>query len=120
MSIVVRFSLDQKSYERLKEDAKKANRSLQDYIRATLLPETQNILSVEGAIKRIQANAELFENTEFTLPQVFGEEWDLTRETGAGMLGKHFGEYIDANPQLGITLVPDKLIQRRAVYTYKK
>lgn len=113
----VRFALNDEYYARLENDAQNAHMSLQDFIRLKLFNET-TIFTVDEAVKRIK-NGD-FENIEFTLPDIYGDDWKMSREDGAGALGKNFYNYISEHPELGIRIVPDKKIKRRAVYTYNK
>ena len=113
----VRFALNEDYYTRLENDAQNAHMNIQDYIRFKLFNE-KTIFTVDEAVKRIQQGN--FENSEFTLPDVYGEDWTITKEEGAGALGKSFYKYITDHPELDIRFVPNRLINRRAVYTYKK
>lgn len=113
----VRFALNDEYYTRLERDAQNACMNIQDYIRFKLFNEI-TIFTVDEAIKRIKNGN--FEDTEFTLPDVYGDEWTMSREDGAGALGKYFYNYISEHPELGIRFVPDKTIKRRAVYTLVK
>lgn len=112
-----RFDLNEEYSERLKNDAEAMHLSIQDYIRYKLFGET-TIFTVDEAVRRIQNGS--FENIEFTLPDVYGEdEWTIQRGP-AGVFGKAFYIHITEHPELGIRFVPDHTIKRRAVYTYKK
>lgn len=113
----VRFALNDDHYCKLENDAQNANMNIQDYIRFKLFNET-TIFTVDEAIRRIKEGG--FENTEFTLPDVYGDDWTMSREDGAGVLGKHFFNHIAKHPELGIRFVPDRTIKRRVVYTYQK
>ena len=113
----VRFALNDEYYTRLENDAQNAHMNVQDYIRFKLFNET-TIFTVDEAVRRIQNGN--FENIEFTLPDVYSDDWTMSREDGAGALGKYFFTYITDHPELGIRFVPDRTIKRRAVYTYKK
>lgn len=114
---VVRFALNDEYYARLENDAKNAHMNIQDYIRLKLFNET-TIFTVDEAVKRI-INGN-FDCIEFTLPDVYGDDWTMSREEGAGALGKNFYNYIVEHPELGIRFIPGKTIKRRAVYTYHK
>lgn len=112
-----RFDLNKDYSEKLENLATEKHMSVQDFIRFKIFNET-TIFTVDEAVKRIQ-NGE-FENTEFTLPDVYGEEeWTIERGP-AGVFGKNFYNHITNHPDLGIRFVPDRTIKRRAVYTYKK
>lgn len=112
-----RFDLNKDYSEKLENLAAEKHMNVQDFIRFKIFNET-TIFTVDEAVKRIQ-NGE-FENTEFTLPDVYGEdEWMIERGP-AGVFGKNFYNHITNHPDLGIRFVPDRTIKRRAVYTYKK
>lgn len=112
-----RFDLNKDYSEKLENLAAEKHMNVQDFIRFKIFNET-TIFTVDEAVKRIQ-NGE-FENTEFTLPDVYGEdEWTIERGP-AGVFGKNFYNHITNHPDLGIRFVPDRTIKRRAVYTYKK
>ena len=113
----VRFALNDEYYERLEKDAAEAHMNIQNYIRLKLFNE-RTIFTVEEAVRRIQNG--YFENREFTLPDAYGYDWTMSREDGAGSLGKYFNAYILEHPEFGITYIPDKTIKRRAVYTFKR
>ena len=113
----VRFSLNEEHYAQLQNAAQNANMSIQDYIRFKIF-DTKTIFSVDEAVKRIQAGN--FEDRQFTLPDVYGDDWTMTKTDGAGSLGKAFNKYILEHPELGIRHIPDQLIDRRHVYIYKK
>ncbi|WP_352416491.1 DUF1413 domain-containing protein [Oscillibacter ruminantium] len=112
-----RFDLNKDYSEKLENLAAEKHMNVQDFIRFKIFNET-TIFTVDEAVKRIQ-NGE-FENTEFTLPDVYGEdEWTIERGP-AGVFGKNFYNHITNHPDLGIRFVPDRTFKRRAVYTYKK
>lgn len=113
----IRFSLSDEYYAKLLSDAQNTNMNVQNYIRFKLFNET-TIFTVDEAVRRIR-NGD-FENIEFTLPDVFGDDWTMTKEEGAGVFGKNFYNYVSDHPELGIHFIPDKTIKRRAVYTYLK
>lgn len=113
----VRFALNDEYYHRLENNAQNANMNIQDYIRFRLFNEI-TIFTVEEAVRRIRDGN--FEDTEFTLPDVYGDNWTMSREDGAGALEKHFYNYITEHPELGIHFIPDRTIKRRAVYTYNR
>ncbi|RJQ25110.1 DUF1413 domain-containing protein [Candidatus Parcubacteria bacterium] len=112
-----RFDLNKEYSEKLEKLAAEKHMNVQDFIRFKIFNET-TIFTVDEAVKRIQNGG--FENTEFTLPDVYGEdEWTIKRGP-AGVFGKNFYIHITNHPELGISFSPDRTIKRRAVYTYKR
>ncbi|WP_189270056.1 DUF1413 domain-containing protein [Pseudobutyrivibrio ruminis] len=54
----------------------------------------------------------------FTLPDIYGEEWTMTRANGAGAFGKKFFYHISKHPEEGISRLEGLKINNRAVYRY--
>lgn len=52
--------------------------------------------TVDEAVRRIKEGN--WENIEFTLPDVYGDDWTMSREDGAGALGKYFFNHITEHP----------------------
>ena len=71
-----RFDLNEEYSKRLEKMAEEAKMNIQDFIRYKLFGE-KTIFTVEEAIRRIQTGD--FDGKEFTLPDVFGEEWTLEK-----------------------------------------
>lgn len=111
-----RFNLNDEYSKRLEQMAEEAQMNVQDFIRYKLFEEA-SIFTVEEAVRRIQTGN--FEDKEFTLPDVYGEEWNLERGP-SGVFGKKFYDHITAHPELGIRHVPGRQINRRTVYIYHK
>ncbi|MEE0862891.1 MAG: hypothetical protein U0L79_07910 [Lachnospiraceae bacterium] len=117
---IVKLTLNEESYQELKKLAEGENQSIQDYIRSKIFGSS--IFTVDEAIERIQSgnfhNQELYPNG-FELPDVYGDDWTIPRGP-AGVFGKNFYNYIEANPDFGIKFKDMGKYGRRAVYTYKK
>ena len=111
----IRFALNEEYYKKLQQMAEDENLSIQDYIRNTLF-QINTIFTPEEAVKRIQQGD--FKNKEFTLPDVYGDEWTIERGP-AGVFGKSFYNYIEDNPDLGIEFVNMGKYGRRATYKLK-
>jgi len=109
---VVKFTLDEEYYKKLEKMAKDKNQSIQDYIRNTLF-KINTIFTPEEAVRRIQQGD--FKDKEFTLPDVYADEWTIERGL-AGVFGKNFYNYIEDNPDLGIRFVNMGKYGRRATY----
>jgi len=117
---VVKLTLNDESYQELQRLADANNQSMQDYIRSKIFGES--IFTVDEAIRRIQAgnfdNPDLYPDG-FELPDVYGDDWTIARGP-AGVFGKHFFNFVEANPELGIKFKDMGKYGRRAVYTYSK
>lgn len=91
---VVKLTLNDEYYQRLKEMADAENKSIQDYIRDKIF-NLSTIFTPEEAIRRIQnGNFEFSEG--FTLPDVYGDDWTIERGP-AGVFGKKFYNYVKKN-----------------------
>ena len=92
---VVKFSISDEWMERLEQEAADANMTVQDYVRFKLFGETeaapQTIFTPEEAVRR--ALEKYNSGDLFTIPELYDEEWTLTRETGAGVFGRKFYDY---------------------------
>ena len=114
---VVKLTLNDEYYQRLKEMADAENKSIQDYIRDKIF-NLSTIFTPEEAIRRIKNGN--FESSEgFTLPDVYGDDWTIERGL-AGVFGKKFYNYVKKKPELGIRFKDMGKYGRRAVYTYSK
>ena len=110
-----RFDLNEAYGKRLEKDAEDNMMTVQDYIRFKLFP-SENIFTVLELVKRIQERGP---TTEFTIPDLYSpEEWSLVDRAVAGVLGKNFFKFTSSHPNLGISLVPNRRVNRRAVYSY--
>ena len=99
---VVKFSISDEWMARLEQEAVQANMIVQDYVRYKLFGETeaapQTIFTPEEAVRR--ALKKFKPGELFTVPQIYGEEWTLTRETGAGVFGRKFYDYTEGRTDI--------------------
>lgn len=119
---IIRFDLSDEYREKLEQAAEQMQMSVQDYIRYKLFG-IKTIFTVDEAVRRIQ-NGDFYDLEKypkgFTLPDVYGPEWIVERGF-AGVFGRRFNEYIEANPELGIVWIDKECKQRRrAHYIYNK
>lgn len=110
---VLKLTLSDEYYEKLQEMARNEHKSMQDYIRDKIFG-IETIFTPEEAVRRIkEGNYEI--GSEFTLPDVYGDDWTIERGP-AGVFGKKFYNYTIENPDLGIRFVNMGKYGRRAVY----
>lgn len=114
---IVKLTLNDEYYEKLKIMAQAEQKSIQDFIRDTIF-QIDTIFTLEEAINRIHQK-EYKIGDEFELPDVYGEDWTIERGP-AGVFGKKFFNYVNANPQLGIEFKDMGKYGRRAVYKIVK
>ena len=115
---VIRVSLNDESYEELQKMAKAENLSIQDYIRKVVFQKEDTIFTVEEAVRRIQEGA-VDHLDEFTLPDVYGDEWTIERGP-AGVFGKNFYNYVEEHTEFGIRFKDMGKYRRRATYTLER
>lgn len=112
-----RFDLNDEYGKRLEKDAEDNMMTVQDYIRSRLFP-SENIFTVLELVKRIKAKGP---SEEFTIPDLYSdEEWSSIDRSVAGVLGKNFYKFTSSHPDLGISLIPSRRINRRTVYNYNR
>ena len=92
---VVKFSISDEQMSCLEKEAAQASMTVQDYVRFRLFGEGEAILPAiftpEEAVRR--ALEKYNSGDHFTIPELYGEEWTLTRKTGAGVFGRKFYDY---------------------------
>lgn len=122
---IVKLTLTAEQYEELSKMAQEEHKSIQDYIRSRLF-KMNTLFTPEEAIRRIRAgiqNGDYQMDTEFTLPDIYGDEWTIERGP-AGVFGKKFYNYISENPEISpeleIRFINMGKSGRRAVYKIMK
>lgn len=91
----ITFALSEEYYEKLKEMAKQDGISIQDCVRNRLF-NLKTIFTPAEAVKRVMEkcdSGEYASGTLFTLPELYGDEWNIERGV-AGVFGKQFFNYI--------------------------
>ena len=88
---VYKFTLNDEYSEKLEEMAKEDGVSVQDCIRNRLFDLT-TIYTPAEAVRRVMENYD--KDHCFTLPEVYGDEWDIQRGA-AGVFGKQFFNYVN-------------------------
>jgi len=114
---VIKLTLNDEYYERLLKMARTEQKSIQDYIRETIF-QIDTIFTPEEAVQRIR-NGKYEVGDEFELPEVYREDWTIERGP-AGVFGRKFFNYVNANPNLGIKYKDMGKYGRRAVYKIVK
>lgn len=89
-----KFALDEEHSKKLEEMAKKEGMSVQDYIRNKLF-SMETIYTPAEAMRRVKEKYN--SGDKFTIPELFGSDWQLKRGA-AGVFGKQFRDYTIDNP----------------------
>lgn len=91
---IVKLSLTDEEFEELLKQADGEKMSIQDYIRYRLLSKKNpSIFTPEEAEKRALEKFTA-EDEPFTLPDVYGEEWEKLNPRMTGVFGKRFYNYL--------------------------
>lgn len=114
----VKVTLSHEWYEKLEQEAADAGRSIQDIIRDRVCEE-EKVFIPEEAVRRIKCGAIKGKADGFTLPDVYGTDWTISRGA-AGVFGKNFFNYTSQHPEHGIRFKDMGPYGRRAVYTYEE
>lgn len=114
MSETIKFTLSEEKYKELKAIAEEKKLTIQDYIRKTLFPDYYNTITPLEAVNKALEKYE--EGERFTVPEIFGEDWNLPNGA-AGQFGKKFFELVEAEYSTKIKFTGDYSEKRRnAVY----
>ena len=87
---VYKFSLDEEHSQQLETMAREEGVSVQDFIRNRLFHLT-TIYTPTEAVRRAMVKYE--KGDKFTLPELYGDEWNIQRGA-AGVFGKRFYNYV--------------------------
>jgi len=121
---VIKLSLTDDEVQRLQqimeEEDNTSNMTIQDYIRFKVLGQTNpSIFTPEEAVRRA---LEKFSTDDgpFTLPDIYGDEWQLLNPRMTGVFGKRFFNYLKADSSSQIEYVGMVDRDRRASYKIKE
>jgi len=112
MSATVKFTISDENYNDLCSRAAEAKLSIQDYIRTELF-RGQIPFTPYDAVKRALTNYS--KGDTFTVPELFGEDWNLPNGV-AGQFGKKFFALVDAEYSSKIHFTGNFNMKRHAVY----
>ncbi|MCD8084430.1 MAG: DUF1413 domain-containing protein [Clostridiales bacterium] len=110
----IRFDLNEEYLKKLEAAAAEKNLSIQDYVRWKLF-DTDTIFTIDEALKRIRR---LEPGSEFTLPDIYGDDWTLKRGP-AGVFGRNFFKYISTHQEERITYKDNGKYGRIATYVFE-
>lgn len=112
MSTTVKFTISDENYETLCNEATELKLSVQDYIRRKLFSE-YNTFTPQDAVDRALTNFE--KNNTFTVPEIFGDEWNLPNGV-AGQFGKKFNALVVSDYSTKIHFTGNYDSKRHAIY----
>lgn len=90
---VVKISLNDEYYEKLSSLAKEDGISMQDYIRNKVFGDTVVYTPADAVEKAL---VKFKPGDLFTVPMIYGEDWNIKRGM-AGVFGKQFFNYVEDN-----------------------
>ena len=112
---IIKLTLSEEHYQKLKDMAQEEKKSVQDYIRDKIFDE-ESIFTPEEAV--IRAIEKFSDGKLFTLPDVYGDDWKIKRGP-AGVFGKRFFNYVQDN-ECRIKFVGMDTYGRRAQYKVRE
>lgn len=112
MSTTVKFTISDENYEELCNRAAADRLSIQDYIRRELFSE-YNTITPMNAVNMALSNYS--KGDTFTVPQIFGEAWDLPNGV-AGQFGKKFFSLVEAEYSTKIRFTGNFNSKKHAIY----
>ena len=112
MAQTIKFTISDENYQKLLERA--GDQSVQDFIRSVLFPDQVNPITPEIAVTK--ALSKYSKGDTFTVPDIFGDEWNLTNGY-AGVFGKRFYNLVkdDYSDKIKFT----ETFNRRGLAIYK-
>lgn len=112
MSKTIKFNLSDSNYEILCSRANENALSIQDYIRMLLFPSQ---ISITPQIAVNKALSQYKSGDNFTVPEIFGNEWNLPNGV-AGQFGKKFAELVNQQYSTQIKFTGNYNSKNHAVY----
>lgn len=121
---IIKISLSNDEYTQvlkmLGADEMTSKMSIQDFIRYKILGKSNpDIFTPEEAVRRALEKYSS-EDEPFTLPDIYGDEWQLLNPRMTGVFGKRFFNYLKADSSLQIEYVGMVDRDRRASYKIKE
>ena len=92
MSQTIKFTVSDENYKALVEKA--GSQSIQDYVRSVLFPEQTAPITPEIAVSK--ALAKYTKGDRFTVPEIFGDDWNLANGY-AGVFGRLFFKLVSSD-----------------------
>lgn len=114
---IVKINFSDEQYDTIKQLAEGQGMSIQDLIRTRFILN-DTIFTPEEAVRRIR-NGSVDGMERFTLPDVYGDEWTLSKGP-AGAFGKAFYNYVTIQTEHGIRYIAHGNDGRRAVYCLER
>ena len=90
---VVKLSLTDAAYNKLKADAAAQGVTMQDLIRSRALEDEGMIFTATDAVERAKTKFNV--GDVFTVPEIYGDEWASMDFRKAGTFGKSFNQYVN-------------------------
>ncbi|WP_414733860.1 DUF1413 domain-containing protein [Acetobacterium carbinolicum] len=112
MSTTVKFTISDENYGDLCKRAAALKLSIQDYIRRELFEEYNTITPMEAVNK---AMSNYSKGDTFTVPEIFGEAWDLPNGV-AGQFGKKFFALVESEYSTKIRFTGNYNSKKHAIY----
>lgn len=112
MSITVKFTISDENYDELTARAASLKLSIQDYIRKELFSEYMAITPIQAVNIALDNYSK---GDTFTVPELFGEAWDLPNGV-AGQFGKKFFSLVESEYSTKIRFTKNFSNRKHAIY----
>jgi hypothetical protein len=112
MYTTVKFTISDENYEELCNRADEHRLSIQDYIRRELFSEYNTITPMDGVNKALSNYSK---GDTFTVPELFGDAWDLPNGV-AGQFGKKFFSLVESEYSTRIRFTGNFNSKKHAIY----
>lgn len=112
MSSTIKFTVSDENYTDLCTRASEKSLSVQDYVRMQLFPN-QIAFTPQDAVKRALAN--YAKGDRFSVPELFGSQWDLPNGV-AGQFGKKFFALVSSDYSTKIRFTGTFNAKKHAIY----
>ena len=112
MSVTIKFTISDENYEELTVRAASLKLSVQDYIRKELFSEYMAITPIQAVTIALENYSK---GDTFTVPELFGEAWNLPNGV-AGQFGKKFFNLVEAEYSNKIRFTGNFSGKKHAIY----
>lgn len=116
MSKILKITLSDENYAGLIKRAKEADMNLNDFILQTLCPETETKIGITPQFAVALVLSTRSRGDRFTLPELFGDQWNNIPKGYSGVFGRQFYKLITEEHSDEIRFTESYNKKRQAIY----